>query len=128
MFSKLNALRVPLGRRPGIRLPSEVDESEKTPLIQAEETITATQDDHVPFDPIDPYHPNGPPKKKVLYGPDGYLGQSKDWKQSNFQKMTGKVESLGNRVVRDSSFSLLSLSLLSFFFSLFTLFSFAISI
>lgn len=103
MYSQLAALRVPFRRRYAGRLPSEVDEyGEKAPLLQPSESTTATttKNDHVPFDPIDPYHRSGKPKKKVLYGPDGYLGKSKDWKQSNLQRMTEKVESLGNRVVR----------------------------
>lgn len=102
MYSQLVALRIPFRRRYAARLPSEIDEyGEKAPLLQTSESATAvtTQKDHVPFDPIDPYHHSGQPKKKVLYGPDGYLGKNKDWKQSNLQRMTEKMGSLSNRVV-----------------------------
>ncbi|GAM34862.1 hypothetical protein TCE0_015r02723 [Talaromyces pinophilus] len=103
MYSQLAALRVPFRRRYATRLPSEVDEyGEKSPLLQTSESTTAvaTQKDHVPFDPIDPYHHSGQPKKKVLYGPDGYLGNDKDWKQSNLQRVTEKMGSLSKRVKR----------------------------
>lgn len=102
MYSQLAALRVPFRRRYAARLPSEVDEyGEKSPLLQTSEStgsITA-QKNHVPFDPIDPYHYSGQPKKKVLYGPGGYLGKDKDWKQSNLQRVTEKMGSLSKRVV-----------------------------
>lgn len=102
MYSQLAALRVPFRRRYATRLPSEVDEyGEKASLLQTSESTTAVtaQKDHVPFDPIDPYHHSGQPKKKVLYGPDGYLGKNKDWKQSNLQRVTEKIGSFSTRVV-----------------------------
>ncbi|OKL57647.1 hypothetical protein UA08_07151 [Talaromyces atroroseus] len=102
MYSQLAALRVPIRRRNEPVLPvAAKTNDEKAPLLQKTSLPGATDvTGHVPFDPIDPYHRSGLPKKKVLYGPDGYLGQKQDWKQSNLQKMTEKVESLSNRVKR----------------------------
>ncbi|CRG83792.1 hypothetical protein PISL3812_01148 [Talaromyces islandicus] len=62
------------------------------------EPLLQSHDDYVPFDPVDPYHRSGQPKKKTLYGPEGYLGKKKDWKQSHLQKMVSKVGSVGTRV------------------------------
>lgn len=97
MYSQLAALRVPIRRRHEACLPANMNvDEEKASPPQKDDTA---EKGHIPFDPIDPYHHSGQPKKKVLYGPDGYLGKEKDWKQSNLQKVTEKVESLGNRVV-----------------------------
>ncbi|EED13032.1 conserved hypothetical protein [Talaromyces stipitatus ATCC 10500] len=100
MYSQLAALRVNFSRRHSARLPDADDLNEKAPLLQTSESTNLAKKEHVPFDPIDPYHHSGQPKKKVLYGPAGYLGKSKDWKNSNLQRMTEKVESLGHRVKR----------------------------
>jgi hypothetical protein len=99
MYSQLAALRVPIRRRNEPCLPTTPKpDDEEAPLLQHTKG-TGEEKAHVPFDPIDPYHHSGQPKKKILYGPDGYLGKKPDWKQSNLQKMTEKVESLGSRVV-----------------------------
>jgi hypothetical protein len=50
-------------------------------------------DSHVPFDPSDPCHRSGLPKRKVLYGPNGYLGKEMAWKKLALLRLVEKVES-----------------------------------
>jgi hypothetical protein len=95
LVSQVAALRLPTftRRKQTVVLPSTTSPYGDT------EPLLPSHDDHVPFDPVDPYHCSGQPKKKTLYGPEGYLGKKKDWKQSPLQKMVSKVGSVGTRVV-----------------------------
>jgi hypothetical protein len=99
MYSQLAAVRVPIRRRHEPCLPTKAKNADEQAGPALPSSSDLTDDTHVPFDPVDPYHRTGQPKKKILYGPDGYLGKDKDWKQSNLQKVAEKVESLGHRVV-----------------------------
>lgn len=60
------------------------------PLVSLPVTVA---DSHVLFDPIDPYHRSGLPKRKVLYGPNGYLGKEMAWKKPALLRLADKVES-----------------------------------
>ncbi|KAH8696571.1 hypothetical protein BGW36DRAFT_264958, partial [Talaromyces proteolyticus] len=93
LLAQVAALRIPTitsARRK--QTPSWAIATEFSPLLQQ-------VGEYVPFDPIDPYHLSGNPKKKTLYGPEGYLGKQKEWRQTQFQKMVTKVGSMGVRVV-----------------------------
>lgn len=70
---------------------------ENDPPLQ-NQTVTVVEA-YISFDPVDPYHRSGLPKRKVLYGPGGYLGNQKDWEQSTLSKMAEKCQLLGNQVV-----------------------------
>lgn len=87
LVAQMTALRLPV-------LPRR-----KQPVVPPSTSSLHANDDYVPFDPVDPYHHSGQPKKKTLYGPEGYLGKKKDWKQTPLQKMVSKVNSVSTRVV-----------------------------
>lgn len=89
LFSQVAALRLPAFSRRKQTAAASSSHGDTEPLLSS----------HVPFDPIDPYHRSGQPKKKTLYGPEGYLGKKKDWKQNPLQKMISKANSVGTRVV-----------------------------
>lgn len=95
LVSQVSALRLPaLSRRKQTALKAAASSYADT------EPLLSGHNEHVPFDPVDPYHHSGQPKKKTLYGPEGYLGKKKEWKQNPLQKMVSKVGSVGTRVVR----------------------------
>lgn len=101
LVARLAALRLPTLSR---RKQTVVQPSASSSYVDTE-PLLSSHEGHVPFDPVDPYHHSGQPKKKTLYGPEGYLGKKKDWKQSPLQKMVSRVASVGTRVVRHPEIS-----------------------
>lgn len=66
------------------------DDHKALPLVSLTTTVA---DSYVLFDPIDPYHRSGLPKRKLLYGPNSYLGKQMAWKKPALSKLAEKLES-----------------------------------